>query len=1162
MLDIQAELHTAGQPYQDLYDAVVALKRRHDLHPCAVRPRDGLALRSEGEREEVQDLVLRFRRLPEDTRSRLPALWNSLAQLEVVIGDLEASQSDFEEVARLVTDPISQAEAHHNVFRAAVERREWEIALASLRRAVVLDPETFEPFPFSRYEPLRLLGAGGFGVSFLCRDRLQADRQVVIRALRTDSLDRDSSLLLREARLLQEVDHPALVRILDVGAMGNETPRPYLVQEYIEARTLAEIVAEQGPLAPEEWLQVAWPLLRLLQALHGRGLLQRCLRPQSVLVRRGKTRDGANCWNVKLLDSGLMFRRSIIHASASNPEALRDSGLGRSVAHLIPFAPPEVVGRPKGQVWVGPHSDLFNLGRLCAFGLTGKPEPSRADCLLVPEAWRNLISSCTAWRIQARPDHAGAVLDRLASDLLQDPQIGRIDRHLHDSTLETLDARLQQRPDDLDALLQRASAHTQQGAFAEALADYTAALQLQPEQASLLRRRGLVQFRAGQPAAAIADFTESLRLEPRQLDAITQRGLAFAQMNDHGRAVADYTEALRLDPHSESLFFNRGNAHYSQGEFALAVADYTEALRLDPRHIWSLSNRGKAYLMLGDAGRAVTDFTRLLQLTPGNVKALCDRAAAYQHLGRHALAIADYSQALTLQPSAGLHHDRGLIQASTGNLAEAVADFSAALDLSLENPAVLISRGRAYNDLGQTDRALADLTEALRLAPQSTAALLERAAVHLRCNQLDEALTDLTTLLSLNSEPRAFFERGRLHARRGDFARAIEDYTEAIRLDPLMASTFANRGQAHLRRGSHDQALADFSEAIRLEPEDADLWLARAALHHQLGQHAAALADYDAVLKLDPAEIQAALARAQLLSQQGEFDRALADLDVVIRLVPDQPEALCQRGDIHARRGQAQKAQADFDAVLQLAPDYLPARYGRGLTHAEAGRFDEALADFDHVLRLEPGNPSALVNRGIIRRHRGEQAEALADFTTAIAADPTYPLGYYNRASLLIARGELDQAFSDLELILSRAPDDLEALMMRARIHVLRNEPGLALRDNESALRVAPDDVRICNNLAWRLATTAQADLRNPPRALELARQALEKGEDAFRLDTLAAAQAANSQFAEAAQTQRKALALVEERQRGEFEARLALYEQSLPFVQSLPASTPDEPQR
>ena len=58
MLDIQAELHGAGQPFHDLYDTVVALKRRHDLHPCAVRPRDGMSLRNEHDRDAVQDLGL------------------------------------------------------------------------------------------------------------------------------------------------------------------------------------------------------------------------------------------------------------------------------------------------------------------------------------------------------------------------------------------------------------------------------------------------------------------------------------------------------------------------------------------------------------------------------------------------------------------------------------------------------------------------------------------------------------------------------------------------------------------------------------------------------------------------------------------------------------------------------------------------------------------------------------------------------------------------------------------------------------------------------------------------------------------------------------------------------------------------------------------------
>ena len=292
MLDMQAEQHDAGQPYLDLYEAVAGLKRRHDLHPCAVRPRDGLALRRDGEREVVQDLVKRFRDLPPDQQRRLPALLNSLAQLEIVVGDIEAGQHDFQEVARLVADPISQAEAHHNVYRAALERRDWNDGLAALRRAAALDADAFEPFPLPRYEPLRLLGAGGFGASFLCQDR-EANLKVVVKALRPDDLDRAADAVFREAAWLQELDHPAVIRVRDAAWADAERTRPYLVLEYFEGQTLMDYVAQHGPPPPEEWLSVAWQIGRGLQALHGRGLLHRSLRPSAVLVRRDKDAEGA-----------------------------------------------------------------------------------------------------------------------------------------------------------------------------------------------------------------------------------------------------------------------------------------------------------------------------------------------------------------------------------------------------------------------------------------------------------------------------------------------------------------------------------------------------------------------------------------------------------------------------------------------------------------------------------------------------------------------------------------------------------------------------------------------------------------------------------------------------------------------------------------------------
>src|SRR5206468_5547957 len=114
-------------------------------------------------------------------------------------------------------------------------------------------------------------------------------------------------------------DHPILIRIRATGRESSEPERPWLVTEYFEGITLAEQVARNGPLPPEEWMQVAWPLARALQGLHARGLLHRSLRPGCILLRREKASDGLPRWKAKVLDATLSLKRSFIHATASLP---------------------------------------------------------------------------------------------------------------------------------------------------------------------------------------------------------------------------------------------------------------------------------------------------------------------------------------------------------------------------------------------------------------------------------------------------------------------------------------------------------------------------------------------------------------------------------------------------------------------------------------------------------------------------------------------------------------------------------------------------------------------------------------------------------------------------------------------------------------------------
>src|SRR5205823_1033439 len=145
-----------GEQAGDIYRAVLDLQQRFDLVNREVRPSDSLSIRGDSERRLVKELVLRYRGLPDEQRTHLPALLNAIGKLEIAAGDFSAAQRDFEAVAGLVVDPQAQAEAHANAYQAALERRDFDAALVELRQAVRLDPARFSPFPLDKYEPKKI----------------------------------------------------------------------------------------------------------------------------------------------------------------------------------------------------------------------------------------------------------------------------------------------------------------------------------------------------------------------------------------------------------------------------------------------------------------------------------------------------------------------------------------------------------------------------------------------------------------------------------------------------------------------------------------------------------------------------------------------------------------------------------------------------------------------------------------------------------------------------------------------------------------------------------------------------------------------------------------------------------------------------------------------
>ena len=112
----------------------------------------------------------------------------------------------------------------------------------------------------------------------------------------------------------------------------------------------------------------------------------------------------------------------------------------------------------------------------------------------------------------------------------------------------------------------------------------------------------------------------------------------------------------------------------------------------------------------------------------------------------------------------------------------------------------------------------------------------------------------------------------------GDLQKAIAEYDEAIRLDPLFAVAHNNRGNAYRKLGQDQRAIEDYDEAIRLDPELTMAYYNRGNRHSDLGLFQLAVEDYNEAIRLDPKFAVAYAIRAVALTFLGHDVAAQVDI--------------------------------------------------------------------------------------------------------------------------------------------------------------------------------------------------------------------------------------------------------------------------------------------
>ncbi len=245
------------------------------------------------------------------------------------------------------------------------------------------DPTLPPGSAFGAYTIVRCIGRGGMGAVYEAKHR-ELGKRVALKALHRRIADdpRARARFVTEGRATSRLRHPHVVDVSDHGILNGV---PYLVMEFLEGETLAEVIARDGALSVTRTVEVMLPVCAAVTATHAEGIVHRDLKPANIFL----SRDGLGREQVKVLDFGV-----------SKVDSLDVDGLTATGALIgTPwYMSPEQAQDPRS---AQAPSDQYTLGVILSECVTGRRAFDGKSLYVV---LRNIVSGTMATPRAVRPE--------------------------------------------------------------------------------------------------------------------------------------------------------------------------------------------------------------------------------------------------------------------------------------------------------------------------------------------------------------------------------------------------------------------------------------------------------------------------------------------------------------------------------------------------------------------------------------------------------------------------------------------------------------------------------------------------------------------------------------------------------------------------------------
>ena len=335
---------------------------------------------------------------------------------------------------------------------------------------------------------------------------------------------------------------------------------------------------------------------------------------------------------------------------------------------------------------------------------------------------------------------------------------------------------------------------------------------------------------------------------------------------------------------------------------------------------------------------------------------------------------------------------------------------------------------------GQAAAAACDT--AVRLDPANTLAYtLGRAAANASLGKNAEAASDYGRAAAMQGKTAAaagtWLAIGKLKAEAEDGTGAIAAFTQAVTLDPKLASALSGRAASYAAAGNAEAAVRDFSAALVLNSSDTAALNGRAAVYLNAGLLAQAVADASAAIAAAPASPDAYVTRAMAYQGLGSWQESAKDCGRIIELSPS-PAAFSCRAEASFMLKDYRQAVADYTQAVTLDAKSPEPYISRGVALRADGQYDKSLADFNKAQELNPDIQNIYFERALSSLCLNDIKSAETDLDKAAAFEEIQPRFHVVKAALVYAKSRgRDKAGTLAELKAAHAlggPDALSCI--------------------------------------------------------------------------------------------------------------------------------------